>query len=63
MQMTKQVSKIKKLTVSEIIDKNNRLIEALKNLNDKLCVEDKIELKTQNQKAGRSSSSGKAKPI
>jgi hypothetical protein len=50
--MTKQFSGIKKLTVSEIIDKNNRLIEALKNLNDKLSCEDRIGLGNQKEKSG-----------
>jgi hypothetical protein len=42
--MTRQVKKVKDLTISEIIENNKRLINALKNLNDKLCCKDKSEL-------------------
>lgn len=54
--MTKQLRGIKKLSVSEIIDNNNRLIEALKNLNDKLCCKDKPELMNQKDLSGKYSS-------
>jgi len=50
--MTNQLRGIKKLTISEIIDNNNRLIEALKNLNDKLCCKEKSELMNQMDLSG-----------
>ncbi len=61
--MTKQFVEINKLTVSEIIDKNNRLIEALKNLNDKLSFNGKSEQVNQKDLSGKSCAVSDPDPV